>query len=337
LGNRSDVDAILGSGTLAVRVKDIFMTGGQNPLVIAVPVATGTPGAVSDIVKTGSGAEITVTGTPLAAQEYLIAITSEGGRNTATFTLNGGGQQTVPADGIFIVGSLTLTFADGVFNAGDTYSFTTTAPSATITDVMQAIEKPLELYDVEFVYITGASDSTAWAAVQAKAEELFNLHRPTYFKMEARLPRENEDINDWTAALLAEKSGFAGRWVQVCAAYGKVTDSKGNTELRNWAGLQAGRTMAVPVQRAHGRVRDGNISQGTLPDEWNSAVQTTLESAGYLTAKTYAGLTGAYWGDSRTLADAASDTFIGIPIIRQIKLFANYAYAGSIFDPRLKE
>jgi len=28
---------------------------------------------------------------------------------------------------------------------------------------------------------------------------------------------------------------------------------------------------------------------------------------------------------------------IGIPIIRKIKLFTNYTYAGSKFDPRIKE
>jgi hypothetical protein len=32
---------------------------------------------------------------------------------------------------------------------------------------------------------------------------------------------------------------------------------------------------------------------------------------------------------------AVETTLIGIPIIRKIKLFANYAYAGSSFDPRL--
>jgi hypothetical protein len=422
LGNRSDVVDILGEGVLTTRIQDMFMTGGQNPLVIAVPVETGTPGTISNVNKSGEGAAVTVSGTPLTAGEYLIEIVTAGARNVATFTLNGGSEQTVPYDGILPIGSLTVTFADGDFEAGDTYTFMTTAPSATIVDIMEAIEKPLELYDVEFVYITGASDATAWAAAQAKAEELFNLHRPTYFKLEARLPGEDEDINDWTAALIAEKSGFAGRWVQVCAGYGTVTDSKGISAIRNWAGLQAGKTMAIPVQRAHGRVRDGNISQGALPVEWNTAVQSTLETAGYLTAKTYAGLSGAYWGDSRTLADSTSDyqyeevvritfkalrlsrqaalksmydelgdpvypsdmtgaiflqtnietaldtmtkaipkemaayavvippgqdfvnngvalelTFIGIPIIRQIKLFANYTYAGSKFDPRLKE
>ena len=166
-------------------------------------------------------------------------------------------------------------------------------------------------------------------------------------------------------------------------------------------------------------MKDGPVSQATLPEGWE-AVQTTLEDAGYITAKTYAGLSGVYWGDSRTAADATSDyryeevlrtvfkgvrllriaalksmydeagdplrsetdgglaylkanlenaldvmvkanpkelagyvidipagqdianngvavdcTLIGLPIIRQIKLFARYVYAGSRFDPRM--
>ena len=177
--------------------------------------------------------------------------------------------------------------------------------------------------------------------------------------------------------------------------------------------------LSIPVQRATGRVRDGNIVQGTLPDGWE-AVQPTLEDAGFLTAKKYAGLSGAYWGDSRTLAEPTSDfryeevlrvafkatrllriqalksmydeagdplhmekggglaylkanlenaldvmvgaiprelaayvvdippgqdianngvaveyTLIGIPIIRNIKLYGKYVYAGGKFDPRL--
>ena len=145
-----------------------------------------------------------------------------------------------------------------------------------------------------------------WSALSVKADELWNLHRPTYFKCETRLPRDDEDLNDFAAYLLAEKQDFASRFVQVCCQFGEVVDTTGLSKLRNWGGLQAGRVVSIPVQRATERVRDGNISQGTLPDGWET-VQPTLEDAGYLTAKKYAGLSGAYWGDSRTMADATSD------------------------------
>ena len=173
--------------------------------------------------------------------------------------------------------------------------------------------------------------------------------------------------------------------------------------------------------RAPGRVRDGGISQGSLPDLWTEAHQATLEDNGFVTAKYYAGLNAVYWGETRTLAEVTSDyqyipvlrttfkairkcriaalksmfdeagdalqvadapglqylranlemalntlvaavpselagfvvgipsgqdivnngvavelTLIGIPIIREIKLFARYVYAGSDFDPRLE-
>lgn len=367
-----------------------------------------------------------IAGGVLAGGEISIQIVKGGGLNEGTYQLstdggeNYGKVKTLPVDGLVSVSALgvTVTFPKGTYAGGTTYSCRLLEPVPSIVDVMAALEEPLARYDVEFVLVAGATDSVDWAAMQAKAEELWNLHRPTYFKAEARLPRDDEDLNDFTAYLVEEKRDVAARFVTVCAQYGGITDSTGAVKERNASGLQAGRVMSLPVQRATGRVRDGNISQLALPDGW-MAVQGTLEDAGYLTAKKYAGLDGVYWGDSRTLADDTSDfryeevlrtvfkavrkgriaglksmydeagdpllgneaaglaylkanienaldamvgaqppelaayvvnipsgqdivnngvaveiTLIGIPIIRQIKLYFSYAYAGGKFDPR---
>lgn len=367
-----------------------------------------------------------VAGEVLAGGELAIQIVRGGKLNEGTYQLstdggeNYGTVKTLPVDGIIPVSALgvTVTFPQGDYAGGTTYRCRLLEPVPSIVDVMAALEEPLARYDVEFVLVAGATDSVDWLAMQAKAEELWNLHRPTYFKAEARLPRDDEDLNDFTAWLVEEKQDVAARFVTVCAQYGGITDSSGTVKTRNASGLQAGRVMSIPVQRAAGRVRDGNVSQLALPDGW-MAVQSTLEEAGYLTAKKYAGLDGVYWGDSRTLADATSDyryeevlrtvfkavrkgriaglksmydeagdpllvngaaglaylkanienaldgmvgalppelaayvvnipsgqdivnngvaveiTLIGIPIIRQIKLYFSYAYAGGTFDPR---
>lgn len=368
-----------------------------------------------------------VTGTALAGADISVQIVKGGARNEGTYQLstdggeNYGKTRTIPVDGAVAIPDLgvTVTFPQGEYVGGTTYACNILAPEASIIDVMAALEAPLALYDVEFVLVAGPTDSVDWAAMQAKAEELWNLHRPTYFKAETRLPYDGEDLNDFTAYLMAEKQDIAARFVQVCPQYGRVTGSDGVTARRNAAGLQAGRSMSIPVQRATGRVRDGNISQLALPDGWE-AVQSTLEGEGFVTAKKYAGLDGAYWGDSRTLADDTSDyryeevlrtvfkavrkgriaalksmydeagdptqgtskatglaflkssieaaldtmtganpqeladyvvtipdgqdivnngvvveiTLIGIPIIRQIKLYFSYVYAGGKFDPR---
>ena len=266
-------------------------------------------------------------------------------------------------------------------------------------DVLEALEEPLSVYDVEFVYIVGPSDSVDWTAAQAKADDLWNRQKPTYFKMEARLPQDGEDLSAYTAALLAERQNVACRFVTVCCQYGEITDTTGAARLRNAAGLQAGRVMSIPVQRATGRYKDGPVSQLQLPAGWE-AVRPTLEEAGFLTAKKYTGSSGAYWGDSRTLSENTSDfrfeevlrttfkavrltrdaarkslydeagdplrrgndgglagyvvdipsgqnvardgvsveiTLIGIPIIREIRLYNRYTYAGSTFDPRIED
>jgi hypothetical protein len=519
LGKSSNLEALLGVGPLVDRLRDVFATGGQAPLVIAVPVAgiaggyitpvehvgTGPEAVVSGvavanadavvsivvggalgvatyklsedggatwgvtgatpangqiaigatgatitlagvqvtadtysalvrasigpIAKVGAGPDITAAGTVKAAADVQLLIMSAGTRNVGTYqmSLDGGdswgGVRTIPVDGLIDVGTTgaVITFPAGDAIAGNTYTFQLLAPVPTVSGVLDALEIPLGLYDVEFVHVVGPSDSSDWAALGVQADTLWNLHRPTFFLAETRLPFANETIDEWTAALVLERQGFAHRFVSVCAAFGEISDVTGRRLTRNAAGLAAGRLLAIPVMRALGRVRDGGIAPLSLPSLYTEAHQATLETAGYITARRYAGLSGTYWGDERTMADVVSDyqfltvlrvvfkavrkariaalksmydeagdptlgegaaglaylqvgienalntlvkaipselaahqvtipsgqdivnngvavemTLIGIPIIRTIKLFASYVYAGGAFDPRLK-
>jgi len=519
LGKSSDLEALLGVGPLVDRLRDLFATGGQAPVAIAVPVAglsgayataveqfgTGPLGSISGVVAesadvvvriaaggapgvatcelsvdggsnfdvavtvpvngqiaigttgmtlafaagdlvaadeysflirsdigpishVGLGPEISAAGSPLAAADVQLLITGAGGRNVGSYqmTLDGdnfGPERTIPVDGLIAVGTsgVVITVPDEDMALGDSYSFQILAPVPSISAVLTALEQPLSLYDIEFVYVVGASDSADWAAMGAKADELWNLHRPTFFLCESRLPYANDTLDDWVAALIAEKQSFAHRFVSCVTAHGEVADTTGKRLTRNWAGLFAGRLLAIPVMRAPGRVRDGGISQGSLPADYTEGHQSQLEANGFVTAKHYAGLKSAYWGDEKTLADVTSDyqyltvlrtvfkavrkariaalksmydeagdpvaeggaaglnylkanietalntmvaaipaemaaglvnipvgqdivnngvavelDLIGIPIIRKIKLFARYIYAGSGFDPRLE-
>jgi hypothetical protein len=518
IGKRTRLEDMLGTGPLVDTLRDVLATGGQEPVIVAVPVAgqsggyisqphvagssvkaqsvgvaqsnadvtatVTTPGvigtaeltiningvetagvvsavslplgttgatllfpagatleadavfsvtvrtAIGPVTRLGldTGPMIAVAGEVLAGAELVVQIVKPGPRNEGTYRLSVDGgdnylkTRTIPIDGVVPLSGygVAITFPEGEYAGGVTYTCNLLPPMPGIVDVMTALESPLALNDVEFVKVAGPTDAVDWAAAQAKADELWNAHRPTYFKMEARRPYDGEDLNDYTAYLQAQRADFAGRFVQVCAQYGEITDTGGERKIRNFGGLQAGRVISTPVQRATGRVKDGPISQGGLPDGWE-AVQPILEDAGYLTAKKYAGLKGAYWGDSRTLAEDTSDyqyeevlrvvfkavrkariaalksmydeagdplmpsdkgglaylkaqienaldtmvaaipkelagyvvlippgqdivnngvaveiTLIGIPIIRQIKLYASYVYAGGNFDPRLK-
>lgn len=407
LGKNSDLDSLLGPGPLTDRLRDVFATGGQNPVVIAVPVAgsaggyitdvahagdgpggsaSGSPAGNADVVvkvttggelgtcqaqvsedggatfgaaavvpadgqigigttgvtlvleagthvaddtytltvrtsigpvtHTGTGPDISISGTVKAAAQIVLGISTGGGRNEATYQLSvdGGDSfdilRTVPVDGLITAGStgVSITVPENPdLVAGDIYECDLLPPVPSITAVMTALEQPLSLYDVEFVHVVGPSDAVDWAAMGAKADELWNAHRPTYFRAEARLPYANEDLNDWVADLVGERAGYSHRFVTVCAAFGEVSDSTGKRLKRNWAGLLSGRVISIPVQRAPGRVKDSGISQGSLPETYTEAMQQMLEANGYVTAQHYAGLESAYWGKARTLAEDTSD------------------------------
>lgn len=426
--NFAEAIVVAANGQIALGTTGITLTFAEGDLVAADEYALLIRNEIGPVVKIGDGPDISIVGAPLAAAEVELLITGHGGLNVGTYQIsvdgdNFGPIRTIPVDGLIAVGStgVTITVPDQVMVLGDSYTFEVLAPVPSISAVLTALEQPLALYDVEFVYVIGASDSADWAAMGAKADELWNLHRPTFFICESRLPYANETLDDWVAALIADKQGYAHRFVSCVSAHGEVSDSTGKRLLRNWAGLLSGRLLSIPVMRAPGRVRDGGISQGTLPDLYTEGHQFQLENNSYVTAKHYAGLSSAYWGDGKTLADVTSDfqylpvlrtvfkairkariaalksmydeagdsvaeggatglnylkaniesalntmsaavpqemaaglanipegqdivnngvavelDLIGIPIIRKIKLFARYVYAGSGFDPRLQ-
>lgn len=300
------------TGATLVFASDAVFTGGETysfaARVAVGPVSRvgGSASPMLEVIESAAGVR--------AAAELVVRITKGGSRNTGVYQLSTDGgdnflkARTIPVDGECQLAGygVVLNFPEGEYAAGTTYECRLLAPVPSIVDVLDALDAPLAANDVEFVHVVGESDSVDWMACQARAEELWNLHRPTYFKLESRLPRAGEDLSAFAAWLLAERQGISARFVTVCVQYGEVTDSTGQARLRNAAGLQAGRVIAIPVQRAAGRVKDGPVSQLALPFAWE-AVQPALEDAGYLTAKKYNGLEGSYWGDSRTLADDTSD------------------------------
>lgn len=429
LGASSDLTGLFGVGPLVDTLRDIFTTAGQDAVVFASPAAASVPGQLGAVTTSGTGPALTASGAPRCSAEIVLEVVKAGGRNVGQYRLstdggdNFGPYRTIPVDGAIAVGStgVTLTAPATDLILGDVYSCRLRPPQAAVTDVIASIRAALEVVDPEFCCVAGASDSVAWAALGALADELWNRHRPLYFLCEARLPADAEDLDAWTSALVLERQGFAHRFVSVCAAHGEISDSTGRRRLANAVGLLAGRIISIPVQRDVGRVRDGGVTQLTLPEYATEAQQVALEKAGYVTGARYAGLEGVYWGDARTMAEDTSDyqtlevirvvfkavrllriqalkslkdeagdpylaggaggllylqanlenalasmvkaipqelagyrvripegqdivnngvavetTLIGIPIIKKIKLFASYVYAGSAFDPRLQ-
>lgn len=77
-------------------------------------------------------------------------------------------------------------------------------------------------------------------------------------------------------------------------------------------GVFAGRVAAAPVQRNIGRVRDGALAPtemylGDNPVEDVMDDINTLYDKGYITPRTYVGISGYYWTDDRLATDSTED------------------------------
>jgi len=328
----------IGATGLILTLPDGVVSGDKYEFSARLPIGM--------VYHEGGGPEIEVAGDVGASAYIVLRILANGLPNEATYmmSLDGGDtwgvEKTIPLSGSIPAGStgVTINVSDTTpMQAGDKYEFELYAPEPTVSGVMDVIDHALDLYDVEFVYICGPSSSVSWAAMGAKSDELWNKHRPTFFLAESRLPNAGEDLDEWVSAMISERQSYTHRFVLVNTAFGEVTSTSGERQKRNYGGLLAGKILSIPVNTAIGKVALGAISQASLPDNYSEAHQQQLESAGLITAKRYAGLSGVYWGDDRTLADATSDyqylvvlrtTFKAIRIARIAALKSVYSEAG---------
>lgn len=320
VGRSSDLAGMLGGGTLPARLKDLFSVASDNTVVVAVPSASDMPGAISSVTMSNQAwpGEVIASGTPTGAYSVVIEIQKTGGLNEAQakYSLNGGESWSepfiIPVSGELVIVGVKLSFAitpgaTNPFKEGERFSFSTSAPGSSLTAIMAAVQSGLDLYTPEFIYIAQGTDSVAWAAMGAKADELFRDHRPTFFLTEAREKGQTESINDFVNYLVAEAKGFAHRWVPVCPSFGDIISSDGTIKRTNTAGILAGTIASATVSESIGQVSKFMFSNIKLPAEWNNAHSKTLDDAGYTVLRRYAGLKSVYWSNGRTMADKNSD------------------------------
>ncbi|KAF1073429.1 DUF2586 domain-containing protein [Halodesulfovibrio sp. MK-HDV] len=307
--------AVAANGQIAIGGSGTTLVLESGNLVVGDTYSYTVRGSIGAIQQTGKGASVSVEGAVKVGAQLALQVVKSGGRNVGQYRLsvdggdNFSGYRTIPVDGRITAADTgtTIVCPDDEFTVGTTYSCSLLAPVPTVSAVIAALKKPLEIVDPEYVYVVGASDSVAWASLGALADDLWNKHRPTFFLCESRLPSAGEDLDDWVSALKEERATFAHRFVSVCCGFGEIADRTGQRKVRNAGGLLSGRILSIPVQRDIGRVRDQSITGITVPDEYTESMQLALEDAGYITLTRYAGLRGTYWGTARTMADTTSD------------------------------
>lgn len=322
----------LGLSPLADKVMDSVENGSSK--IYCIPVAASTDGAAGTITKTGTGSGTVAVASedtkPYNAFDIIIKITGQGKFNTALFnySIDGGinysDDITVPLTGAYTIPNtgVKVTFTEGAapnettsFVVGDTFRFTTTAPTMTNADVIAAIDKLKtfsELY--ELVHIVGESQPALWSAVAAKQIEFAtDYHKPLIFVLEAYAPDKNESTDDYVTRLIADRKNVQNTDIQVVTAISSYIGMDGLTREVNNAGIVCGLYSKTGVQISIGKTRTSSgmgIAKTKmlklLPEGIEEYIES-LDSAKYLTFRAYDGLDYYYVTNARMMSPDGSD------------------------------
>jgi len=282
---------------------------------VAGTLSAVTPGAEN----TGAGS-VSVSGDPRNEYDIKVEILTTGELNAATFrvTVDGlagkrltvpdsGGNYLIPGTGI----TLQFNLVSGTFDAGDTFSFTATAPAASNAEVLAAIDTILEAkLDIEWIAVAGVSDAALWAALATKAEGAAEIYQYLFFIAQARYKTSAESVDEWVTALTTTERGtVASTRLQVCAGWIEEADASGQVDVRGLIGTYCGKLASRNVHQGPDAVRYGSVTAATAlaPAGINDGHIESLKNAGYVTARTIIGLSGIYVTSGQIMSEEGSD------------------------------
>jgi hypothetical protein len=168
---------------------------------------------------------MTVSGAPLDAYEVTVQIATAGGLGTASFRVSLGKAAGIPVygDAVFLIpagGSvvipdtgLTLTFT-GSFDAGDLFTFTTTAPQSTLADVLSALtyfqSRPEQASLIAIAGEVPVPSLPAWiAALNSAANSLENAKKYARILLEYAGPAAGQTNAAWASSVAGTLAAFA--------------------------------------------------------------------------------------------------------------------------------
>lgn len=294
--------------------------------VLAVKVPNTTAGAASAVTKNGAGTSaVTLSGTPYDTYDAIVEVVTGGTIGSAgcviKYSLDGGetysanvalGTATtyaIPNTGI------TLNFAAGTLIAGNTYTFTTEEPLWAAADLQDAIDVfAAGVNEFSFMQIIGKAEAADAIAVDGKMTELATALRYSGALMHAR-DKESGDASNaaWRTAISTDFASFSSKRVSVSAGHYMITSPiSGRRYRRPLSMAVAARLCARPIHIDPGWVRDGALggvgystSDGKLYHD--ERVNPGLDTARFMTARTYIGRPGLFVTNPMMMAPPGSD------------------------------
>lgn len=265
-----------------------------------------------------------MSGKPNNAYDIVIKVTDDGENNEAgyAYSLDGGNtfseEMTVPLNGEAVLANtgLTAKFTEAAggdsFKEGDTFSFSTTAPSMSNADVISAVESLINNNTAfEYAHIVGTSSRALWASLASIANDFLTKYkRPLFFVCEARMKRSNESLDEYVAAMQEERKGINNIYIQVVCSNSRYQRMDGRVQDINNAGIACGLYCKAKESQSIGEVKSFPISEAKmlklLPEGIEDYI-AILDKAKYLTFRQYVGKEDYYVTSANMMAPDGSD------------------------------
>lgn len=322
--NTMDTDQIrelLGQSPLADACMDSVDGGAQQ--IYCYPVAATMGGTPSDVVHSGTGkGTVSVSGTGINAYDAVVQIVDGGGTNEATFVLSLDGgenyseEMTVPLAGSYEIPDtgLTLNFtaeSENKFVAGDRYTFTVSAPTATNESILSAVERVYKSHaGIEAIHIVGVTNKNLWASLEALAQaQETDAGRPLLIVCEQRAAGNDETAENYLAAIENDCQS-AGRHVAVVQTWARLKGMDGRVRKANMAAYIMGMVALAKESTSIAYVRDFPISENKVRGLVPSGIEDLyeeLDAARYIALRRYPGRDAWYVASTNTCAAAGSD------------------------------
>jgi uncharacterized protein DUF2586 len=313
------VVATLGQGRLVESICDTLAVAGGP--VLAMRINGSTAGSNSAVVRVGTSPDpgLTFSGAPFDSYQGIARITLGGAIGTFQFQASFDGGDTW-SDVILSAASvttfaattgLTFLFAAGTYVIGDTYTWTSTAPYFTTTDLNTTFTALLaNPSEWSFVHVCGHGANAADTAAIAAAVQSQLTTADTQFRFAVGIIEASDDTD---ANLITGLAATSAIDVNLAAGFCEMQSAVSGRVYKRSAGIPVA-TRAVKVSRkprvriaTHlGRVADGALDNvvSLYRDE---DVTPLLDPQRMTTLRTIKGKQGKFITRARMLAPSGSD------------------------------
>ena len=237
---------------------------------------------------------------------------------------------TTPSSGseISLASGVKIAFTDDAskkeesFAAGDKYTFSSVAPTASTASILKALNAARQRHEAKFVHIIGETEKAFWTSVSQIADEWESkYHDHKIFILEATA-RDSETVKVWAQARIAETIGFYHKRIIVCAITVESTLLK--REI-NSAWILSAKMAASRVHESPGYVdkhafltvsKIKDHSELSEKDENGSSYLDKLDNARLTVATSYENYPGMYFSKVNLMSNHTQSDFKRVQDIR---------------------